>query len=455
MKKLSTIKILSIPVFLFFMFFAGSSLHASTECKTNETQDQCKARLNAEIAKKEAEIKKLEGEIKKEGSNQKTLSGEIARLRGEINKTASAIRKKNILIKNIKNEIYKKESTLKELNDKLRREKESLEKILRKRYELGQTTLFEFILSGKNISDFYQDIPTFSSVQESLSASFHRIDILKHTIFGEKLSLEDKKRQENDERYSLTLEKGKIEVQKKDRDVALKVSKSKKASLAALKKKREEEIRAIRAKLIQFRGNGMSKSISFGEAYDYAKRASEKTGVRTAFIMAIMQQETGFGHNVGGCYLKNDQNGDGVYIRSGNLAKRTMMISNIPNFKKITASLGRDWRKTPVSCAIYRNGKYYGYGGAMGYTQFLPNTWNMVEKRVRAYLGTSIANPWYAPDAVMATGIFLKDKGAASQTYTAEYNAACRYYGSCSSYAPSVMKKAANIQKTINTLERK
>jgi len=206
--------------------------------------------------------------------------------------------------------------------------------------------------------------------------------------------------------------------------------------------------------LIQFQGNGMTKSISFGDAYDYAKLAEKYTGVRAAFIMAIMQQETGFGRNVGGCYLKNDKTGDGVYIRSGNPTKRTMMVSNIPNFKKITSSLGRDWRKTPVSCAIYRNGQYFGYGGAMGYTQFIPNSWMGVAKRVESYLKTPVANPWNPRDAVMAAGVYLHDVGAAKRTYTAEYNAACRYYGACSSYAPSVMARIPRIQGLIDTLER-
>ena len=52
-------------------------------------------------------------------------------LTGEINKTSAEISKKNTLITNIKGEIRTKENTLQDLNDKLRREKESLEKILR------------------------------------------------------------------------------------------------------------------------------------------------------------------------------------------------------------------------------------------------------------------------------------------------------------------------------------
>ncbi len=441
-------------VFMFFSFVF--IVKAEPKCSVTETRDQCEARLNAEIKKKEEEIKKLTNDILTEDGKQMTISSEIKKLKNDISETESAIHKKNTLISNIRNEINEKENSLEDLNNKLHREKESLEKILRKRYELDDATLFEYLLSNKSVSDFYEDAPAFSYVQSSLSDSFNYIANIKEDIYGEKLSLEYKKEQENNERYSLKLEKGKIETQKKDRDQALSVSKSKKAGLAELRKLRKAEIAKIRSALIQFQGNGISKSISFGEAYDYAKNASEKTGVRTAFIMAIMQQESGFGNNVGGCYLKNGQTGEGVYIKSGNKSMRNMVPGHFEAFKRITAGLGRDWSTTPISCAVYQNGSYYGYGGAMGYTQFIPGTWDLVASRIRAYLGVLVANPWNARDAVMATAIFMKDKGATSQTYTAEYKAACGYYGSCKryNYGASVLSKAAMIQQKINTLER-
>lgn len=426
-----------------------------TKCNQEENESDCRNRLS-EI---DQEIKKLQSDIAKENSNQQTISGEINRLTGEINKTSTAIQKKSSLIANIKNDIVGKEKSLAQLNEKLAREKESLEKILRKRYELGDTTLFEFILSSESISTFYEDAPSFSYIQASLSDSFEIIDNLKVEIYGQKSELEAKKKEEDAAKYGLQVEKNKIESQKKDRDQALTISEAVEASYAELKRQREAEAARIRAELIKFQGSGItSRSISFGEAYDYAKAASRKTGVDPAFIMAIMQQETGFGNNVGGCYLRNGETGEGIYISSGKTSQRNMVPGHFADFVAITASLGRDWKTTPISCAIVRaDGSYYGYGGAMGYTQFIPGTWMLVEKRVRSYLGTGIADPWNPEHAVMATAVFMQDKGAAgspSSNYNAYYNAACRYYGACSSYASSVMTKTANIQVSIAKLEQ-
>lgn len=447
---------------LFASFFVLNITHAQS-CKSGESQAGCEARLREEQKKLEEEVKKLEGDIKKEDQNQKNLSGEITKLSSEINSTNSKIKKKNSLISNLASQIGSRQERIGFLSDKLAREKESLEKIIRKRRELSELTLFEYILSLKNISLFFEDHSHFSMIQDSHSKSFKKIESLQEELGVEKKTLEGKKKEQADARYSLTLEKGKIETQKKDRDTALKLSENKEAGLAELKKLREEEIKKIRSALIQFQGSGVtSRSISFGEAYDYAKNTEKKTGVRAAFIMAIMQQETNFGNNVGGCYLTKKPVGlvngsyqsDGVYIKSGNPSKKNMIPSHFDAFVRITSRLGRDWKKTPISCALVRsNGTLYGYGGAMGYTQFIPGTWELVAKRVQSYLGVAVANPWNPRDAVMATGIFLQDRGAAKGGYTAEYNAACRYYGACSTYASSVMGKAANIQKQINTIE--
>lgn len=450
MKKIQKTYLLLAPLLL----IAGFSLtYPPTVYAQCSTQEECKR----ELERVNQEIQKLEGNIQKEDTTQKTISGEINKLTGEINKTATEIKKKDSLITTIRNDIVRKEKSLNALNERLAREKKSLEKILRKRYELEDATVLEYILSSENISDFYEDAPRFSSIQSSLSDSFEIIDDLKVSIYNEKSFLEKKLEQENDVKYSLELEKNKIEVQKKDRDQALSISETREASYAELKRIQEEEAQRIRAKMISFEGAGInSRSISFGEAYDYAKFASQKTGVRTAFIMAIMQQESGFGRNVGGCNLKDPLTGDGIYIQTGNPSVRNMVPGNFENFKSITAALGRDWSTTPISCAAIINGQPYGYGGAMGYTQFIPNTWMSVESRVRSYLGKGVANPWNPQDAVMATAIFTQDLGAAAQTYSAELNAACRYYGSCSvySYGTNVMAKAANIQIEIDKLER-
>lgn len=419
-------------------------------------QDAAQQKNCRDLAALYADIAEKEKELAAQKRNTNSISGEVTSLQKEIEKAQLDIRKKNLEISTLAKDITNKSNTIVQLSRELNREKSSLAQIIRKKNELDSYTMFEYLLSSENVSEFYGDADSFDFIQGSLAKSFNDIMFLQGKTDAERRALMERKNQEDDIKYSLEQSKKEVEVKKNEKSNLLTISKNKEKTYEQVIADRKAEATKIRSELIRFQGSGIqSRSISFGEAYDYAKNASAKTGVRPAFIMAIMQQETGFGANVGGCNIRNGETGEGIYIRTGNPSIRNMVPGNFPNFVKITSALGLDWKTTPISCVAMNNGVPYGFGGAMGYTQFIPNTWMGVEARVRANLGVSVANPWNPEHAVMATAVFLRDLGAQAQTYTTEYNAACRYYGSCAvhAYGTSVMNKAASIQITIDRLE--
>jgi peptidoglycan hydrolase CwlO-like protein len=452
--KLITALILFVTISIFTV--SAPSVVAQfdiNKCNQKENEVDCRKRIEALAG----EIKVINGSINIEDNNQATLGTEISKLTGDIKKTSSEIKKKNSLIKNIKNDITSKEKSLSGLNDKLRREKQSLEKILRKRYELGDATLFEVILSNKNLSDFYEDAPALSYVQNSLSDSFQIIDTLKVEIYGQKSALEKKQGEEDAVKYTLQVEQKKIEGQKKQRDQALTVSNQKEASLAKLREiKRKEQVK-ITNKLFELRdvaGGG----IAFGDAYKYAKEAGGKTGVRPAFILAILEQESNLGKNVGTC---NRNNNEPIWseIMPGPTSGSWRDDQTI--YKGLMAKLGRPLVGTPLSCPIRINGKSSGWGGAMGPSQFIPATWKDYQNRVTASVGES-ADPWNPRHAIHATALYVSNLGARAQTYEAEKNAACKYYSGrgCSDpnvknafYGNGVLNRAIKIQANIDLLQ--
>jgi membrane-bound lytic murein transglycosylase B len=95
----------------------------------------------------------------------------------------------------------------------------------------------------------------------------------------------------------------------------------------------------------------------------------------------------------------------------------------------------------------------------MGPTQFIPSTWELFEARLKAALNVPATNPWNAEHAIMATGLYLADVGAGQATYTAERNAACRYYsgsacaGHSTFYGDQVLAKATAFQNDIDFLK--
>lgn len=424
--------------------------------KTNETF--CREQL-AKYLEEEAN---LLVELKKVNTTSSNYASEVTRLTTEINALKTKVKARENSIALLKNDINTKVSKIETLQSKMGREKESLAQLIRKEQQIDNISIVSLVLSKENISDVYGDIDSFNSIKEGIRKSMEEITGVKTLTETEKKSLEDKKNQETNAKYELENTQKKTTQVEADQKILLAGSINQATALAKLAAEKKAQAEKIRTALIKFQGSGISsKSISFGEAYDYAKNASSKTGIRPALILAIMQQETGFGNNFGGCYVTDLTTGNGKGIQSGSFYEKVMGIGSLNIFKLITEGLGFNWDTTPVSCPIDIKGrgtatKYYdgrGYGGAMGYTQFIPSTWVLVEKRVETYLSVKVANPWSPQHAVMATAVFLQDLGAGSQTYTSEYNAACRYYGSCSSYAGSVMKKATSIQLDINRLE--
>lgn len=428
----------------------------SNYASINETY--CREQL-VKLLTEEADAVALLKTVNKTSSN---YESEVKRLTTEINALKIKVKARANSIALLKNDINTKVSKIETLQEKISTEKESLAQLIRKEREIDNISIVSLILSQDNISDVYGDIDSFNSIKEAIQKSVEEITGVKILTETEKKSLEDKKNQETNAKYELENTQKKTTQVEANQKILLAGSINQAAALAKLAAEKKAQAEKIRTALIKFQGSGISsKSISFGEAYDYAKNASGKTGVRPALILAIMQQETGFGSSFGGCYITDITTGDGKGIQSGAFYEKVMGIGSLSIFKRITEDLGFNWNTTPISCPIdmKRHGtatKYYdgrGYGGAMGYTQFIPSTWVLVEKRVETYLSIKIANPWNPQHAVMATAIFLQDLGASSQTYTSEYNSACKYFGSCSSYASSVMKKATNIQLDINKLE--
>ena len=95
----------------------------------------------------------------------------------------------------------------------------------------------------------------------------------------------------------------------------------------------------------------------------------------------------------------------------------------------------------------------------MGPSQFIASTWVMYENRVAAAVGVKTADPWVARHAFTATALFLQDLGAGRGGFSAEQEAAGRYYAGGGwatrglSYAASVIALANGFQKDIDFLQ--
>jgi len=423
-----------------------------------------RAQLERDLAALEAEINNQTVFLEAKQNERVSLERDVAILDAQIEKAQLSIRARDLGIQKLTSDIGSKSSTITALDEKLVRERQSLANILRKTNEIDGHTLVEFVLASKDVSDFFADIDSFASIKASLRESFVEIEDTKAVTADERSALEVRRSEEQELRTLQVLERKKIEEQERERSEILRITKGEEAVYQQLISSIEKTAAQIRAELFTLRD---SAAIPFGEALEYANRASEETGVRAALILGILKQETKLGE----------------YLGTGTYTVDMHPSRDVPVFLKITEALGLDPRQMPVS-----KQPGYGWGGAMGPAQFIPSTWacfggfvqsatgkcnpikgsyagpweyDASKDRIRQLLGkNSPGNPWENQDAFMASALLLKDNGAARGTYASERLAALRYFAGWGNaekpayafYGDGVMGFAEEFQGLINQL---
>jgi membrane-bound lytic murein transglycosylase B len=314
------------------------------------------------------------------------------------------------------------------------------------------------LLSQYRISDFFLDVDNFNSLNEKLQESLDKVRGVRTVTTGEKQALEEKKLEQAKLKIQIEEDRKKTQGQQNDKKTLLASSKAQEKSYSDILAQKKAQASKISAALFKFKGG---KGIPFGDAYRFAKEASDATGLRPAFILAILKQESDFGKFDGGCVLTDVSSVTGKKLSNGESIPNVMKANrDLEPFLATVKALGFDPLEQQFSCPIKINGKYSGFGGAMGPSQFIPSTWKMYENRIEKALGIAQANPWNPEHAIMATALFMKDLGA--QNRASERDAACRYYSGrpCNSkavnnafYGNSVMKLAVKMQADIDIIE--
>jgi membrane-bound lytic murein transglycosylase B len=429
-------------VILVLMFFILSVQHVF---------GQSEEELKKELEKTEQEIAEEQRKLDMQKAQSNVIQGEVNKLTSQINTAQKNINEKANAIKEIGSDINIKDQTVNQLNNKLDRSTDILAEIVRTKNQVDDISLVEVMLAYDNLSEFYEGVDSIVTVQTSIDALLDQVRELRGLTEEEKLKLEEKKQREQDVKAQIEAEKNKVAVKQGEQKNLLATSKSVEAIHEQTLAEKRAKANAIRTALFKLRD---SAGISFGDALKYAEAASAATGVRTAFILAILKQESNLGTNVGTCNRPGDPEEKKWYnIMPGPTSGSWRDDQTI--YVDIVKKLGRDPETTPLSCPIGN-----GWGGAMGPSQFIPTTWRGYEARVAAALGVPHADPWNPQHAFMATAIYMKDLGAGAQTYSAEHTAALKYYagGNWSLpqnqfYGNQVMGHAATFQDNITFLE--
>jgi len=413
-----------------------------------------RALLQAEYDQLQKEIAEWQKVLIDTKAKKNTIQGDVTALDAQIRKAQTEISQRNNTITVIGSEIQEKTVRISTLEQRLAAGREALAKLMRQKNEAEQQPLAILALSSEDLSDFFSDVQSIDTINGELQNLFNELRGVKEETIKEKTALDQRKSAELDARYDVQVRQNQIKGDQEEKKELLAITKNQEASYQTVLAERQKRANEIRSALFELRD---SAGISFESALAYANQAEQSTGVRAALILGILRQESNLGANVGQCILLESPVGSGRGKNTGTIFKNTMHPTrDVPPFLALTQRLGIDPYNQVVSCPI---AGVAGYGGAMGPSQFIASTWKSYEGRVAAATGSSVGDPWKASHAVMAMGLYLKDLGAAKQTYSAEREAAGRYYAggnwqkSGLGYAASVLKFAEKYQTDIDFLK--
>ena len=408
-----------------------------------------KAQLESQIAAIENEISGLDKELTQIQGRKNSLQNEVAKLDNQIRQAELNIKGLNLSIKQSENNIALRIESIKEAETRTEKQKRSLSEYLRTVYKKDSLSLVEILLVKKDLAQFFEEASALENVQKDVNQSLDDLHVLKEELQKEKDELEDKREELLSLRALAQIQKQNVSNQKSQKNQLLSQTKGQESSYQKIIQAKKKDIAAIRGQ-IQYLGK---TGVSAEDAVKYATLAAKRAGIRTAFLLGLLEVETGRRYEEGritaGSHTGNGDWYTDLYQCYIDLGKPSSAEKQKNAFMQITSKLGYDPNKMPVS-----RKPNYGCGGAMGPAQFLPSTWLLFEDRVASLTGHNPPDPWRVEDAFTASALYLADAGATKKTPAAEIRAAKAYISgspNCTKYICNFYSK--EIQRIATLIE--
>lgn len=417
-------------------------------------QQEEREELERQLRELEAQIDEYQATVdkyKKEGSS---LQSEINSLNAKINQINLQIKSINLSLQRLNGEIGVNQEKIKNTENEIEKSKEVLARSLQNIYTNENVSIAEILLRRPSLSDFFTNISDLVEIQESMRGALEKVIKLKESLMNEQEILALKKEDAEQLKRYQALQQANILSVKNEKAELLEVTKGNEQKYQQLVKETQKSAAEIRKQIFRLFGGG---ELSFEEAYDLARTAEKATGVRAALILAILEQESKLGRNVGQCSPE----------------KAMHPTRDLPKFNELISDLRSAGQFVPdplrVSCPISAHG---AYGGAMGPAQFIPSTWYLYKDDIAKVTGNNPPSPWRNADAFVATALYIKNslnasscKNYAGQNqnvlpyqFLLERCAAAQYYSGGNwftfrfVYGDPVVEKAEKFQRDIDIL---
>lgn len=442
-------------IFILFIVFWFVPFHPSAK-----GSEDVRGKIESQIQQLEQETSGLNLILDGVDEEKRTLSGQVSTLNNQVRKREVELERINLAISKAGLDIEEKGAGITVLSERIKTSMESLAASIVLLYSYDQENIFSIFLKNRNLSDFFGALHGLQQVQADLKTTLDSSREDRERLGEERTELQGF-RQEQEELSAFQEVERKLLAQKKaEKDELLRLTKGKEYLFEKLLQSKQKDIASLRTQLFYLEKTGITAE----EAIEVASRAANRAGIRPAFLLALLEVETGKQFEQGvisvGSNLGTGNWDDDLYQCYQRLARyygkdkfNVRAEREKEAFFSITAELGLDPNQMPVS----KEPAYIGCGGAMGPAQFLPSTWLLFKNKVARLTGHNPPSPWNIEDAFTAAAVFLADAGGDAQTPTVETRAAKTYISGnprcsssvCGYYSRRILSLAKDINEIL------
>ena len=333
------------------------------ECFTN--LGNTREALERALVECQTQIEKNEKILRQQTTQRKGTESDILLINNEINRGLVRIRQINNTISALGEEIGDKEVAVEDLTKQFTENQRFLRALLQRINESEQEGFVRFLFSNLTLSSFFTRINEYQSLRKTVENSIRRVEALRERVAASIDDLEEKKNERGLAKQQQQATVNQVQYQRKEKQRLLDLQVAQEQQTVEKLGEFERTVAEIENRLFELRG---SADISFGQAVQYAKEAEQVTGVRPAFLLGLIKNESDLGKNVGtGSYLTDMHPTRDAPIFPY-IAK---LVNQHPSDLKVSANPG------------------FGWGGAMGPAQFIPSTWVQFGGLINVKTGTA------------------------------------------------------------------
>ncbi len=417
--------------------------------QTAEELAQQQTELQTQLQDIESQISSLQNQLTTTVGEKKTLASKITRLKKEQASLQLQIKATKLRYDGSVKNVTRTAKSIAENELKISRLKKELTDLIRELNQVDQAAFIFGLFKPGGLSEAFAEFENYERLVTSLTVVAKDAEKTRQELATQKTRYLEEQDDARELLAVAAVQQATLGSKLDEQATLLQETKGRESEFQNQLQDTKKRAAEIRGRIYELLGGG--KQIDFGQAVSVAKWAHAQTGVKPAFLLAILTQESNLGKNVGTCN------------RLGDPPEKGWKVIMKPErdqepFLAITTALGRDPDVTPVSCPMRnKDGSQLGWGGAMGPAQFIPSTWAGYESKIGALVGKTTPDPWDIRDAFAAAAILLKANGA-GKTDDGEWKAAMRYFSGSTKvryrfYGDNVLTLTAKYRQDIKDLE--